>query len=657
MTTAAYTHYNGTIAVKANWMIEQGLLKKDNYHKLVERGIFNRIRRACNSVSALIDFDSIAREDIKQRIVELAGDPRKVAHTNELQNLITPDSTAAQFYAEYRKPSGDPLSADERAKYTATAEVLNAIQMLFNQMAKQRSMGQTSMKQWKIISDAVNQLSGIEHRVPGSYRRVKEMYDKFKAAGYETLIHGAVGNQNSLVIQGEMAQWWLAQYALPIQPTVPTIMNLYNKIREEKQWPSITEAAIILWLNKPENKRLWMIGRNGKSDYIKNYGYTLQRDKSNWFPNAYWAIDGSKLDWIHCWDEARGMATKLKINLLLDVYSEAILGYSYSFTEDHTDHFRALKMAVSKSQCRPLLITHDNQSGHKTARMQDLYKAIVRHNKGTVYAHQAYRSSNPAEGVLGRFQKQVVNQKWFSDGQSIKARSRDSHANMDFIKEFKHKLYSVDQLIQFFEHDVKTWNEMTHPHFKAQSRIEVYEQHEQENQEPIDILDMCQMFWLNETKEITYGKDGLKMRLKDEIHYYEVYDKANKIDLEFRRKYVGEKFIVRYDPELMDKGVQLWQRNSQGALTFITAAQPKRAHESIPGLMREGDKEQWHEDFQVVQMEYQRDLAQLQKIRQATGITPEQLIEDQELAAKGMATLPKNDRSALESNLSAIHLL
>jgi hypothetical protein len=656
MTNSAYTHFNGTIAVKANWMIQENIVSQSNYKLLVHRGHLNKVRRACKSVGALIDFDSIAREDIKEKIVELAGDPRKVSVRNELQELITSDGAAAQFYAEYRKPSGEPLTAEERNKYTTTAEVLNAIEVFYNKLAKQRQMGQASMKQWQIISDAVNQLTGLHHRVPGSYRRVKEMFDNYKRAGYETLIHGAIGNDNRTLIQGEMASWWLGNYSLPNKPTVPMVMELYNRIREQHQWPKITEAAIILWLNKPENKRVWTLGRHGKEQYEKNFGYSLKRSKSNWFPNCYWAIDGSKLDWIHVYDEARGMAAKLKLNILVDVYSEVILGYSYSMTENHTDHFRALKMALTTSECRPYLITHDNQSGHKSARMKELYAAVVAKQGGAFYSHQAYRSSNPVEQILGRFQQQRLNQLWFSDKQSIKSRKADSHVNLDFINENKHKLYTVEQLLKFLEHEIKMWNESTHPHFKAESRNEVYTNHKQTHQEQIDILDMCEMFWLNETKEITYRPEGIKMNLKGDILYFEVFTADNAIDLDFRQKYVGEKFIIRYDPELMDKGVQLWKKSNNG-ITFIATAQPKRQHESIPVLMKEGDKVQQMADFQVTQMEMARDMALLERLRKETGITPERLIEEQELAMKGMAKLPKDERSALESEMSIIHLL
>src|SRR5690606_15981174 len=80
---------------------------------------------------------------------------------------------------------------------------------------------------------------------------------------------------------------------------------------------------------------------------------------------------------------------------------------------------------------------------------------------------------------------------------------------------------------------------------------------------------------------------------------YEVYDADNKINTAFRTKYTGAKFTVKYDPEAMDNYVRLYITKPDGKLNFIADAQPKRAHESIPALMQEGDKAAWYEDYSV----------------------------------------------------------
>lgn len=72
--------------------------------------------------------------------------------------------------------------------------------------------------------------------------------------------------------------------------------------------------------------------------------------------------------------ETNKMEAYARIDVVFDVYSEKIIGYSLSETESITDHFRAVKMAVQTAGVRPFLCAYDKQSGHISAKMQgDLF--------------------------------------------------------------------------------------------------------------------------------------------------------------------------------------------------------------------------------------------------------------------------------------------
>lgn len=349
------------------------------------------------------------------------------------------------------------------------------------------------------------------------------------------------------------------------------------------------------------------------------------------------------------------MAAKLKINIVIDVYSEKIIGWSLSETENHIDHFIAIKQALNTAQTRPYLLNYDNQSGHKSARMQELYTNLVATDGGTHYPVKAYEKSNPAEQVFKRLQEQVINQQWFSDKQSIKAKSTNSHANMDFIRENKHRLYTKEELVKAWELCVQQWNNSYHPKFKDQTRNEVY-RHPMAMSEPIGLLDIIHLFWINETKGSTYNREGITIQIGKRNYTYEVYDHNNRIDLEFRRKYVGAKFVVRYDPEQMDQYVQLIKVAADGQHTHVAYAQPKRGHESIPALLKDGQKAQWDEDFKVRELEYERDMAAYKALVARTGISRESLMDEQDLMIKMGGNLPKDLRNEVEANISVSRL-
>lgn len=647
-----FEYYNNTLTVHASWLYEEAsLISYNNYKQLVCRGWLRVLRRACRNTPALVEYDSM-REDIKQQVVAITGDPYKIVTRNILQDLMTPDYKAIRFFLQYRMSSGEALPSEKQREYANNAMIYNGIsEMLQTYAQKSRAMGQKKTKIWQNISNCVNTLE-VKHSVPSNYRKVKERHDRYISHGYESLIHAGYGNKNRNKIVGDIAEWWLAMYSLPNKQSIPEIMRKYNYIRENREWPDLSDAAVALWLAKPEQERIWYIGRHGKEAWTNKFGYTLKRDKSQWFPNIYWAIDGSKLDWVHYEDNALGMAGRLKIDPVIDVYSEKIIGWSYSTSETHIDHFKAIKMAVTNTGRRPYLLTYDQQSGHKAARMQELYSAIVAPDTGAHYPHQSRRKGNPVEGIFSRLQQQVLNQAWFSDKQGMRTKKLDSRPNVEFLKEQKAQLKTRKELEQWWEYCVNKWNSMPHPKFKDQSRSEVYE-HAATMESPIDILDMIPIFWLEETKPIRYRRSGIPMKLAGEIYDFEVYDSSGNVDLEFRRKYVGEKLIIRYDPELLNDGVQLWHHSSAGKV-YVATALPKRAHKNIPVLMTQEDKAVAFQDIAITEKEFARDIKDLLAIQQNTGITPEKLMEEQEFLVKMGGDLPKEQRNQVES---AIHKL
>ncbi|MCF6342876.1 MAG: hypothetical protein L3J31_08745 [Bacteroidales bacterium] len=245
-------------------------------------------------------------------------------------------------------------------------------------------------------------------------------------------------------------------------------------------------------------------------------------------------------------------------------------------------------------------------------------------------------------------QQQVISRFWFSDKQSVKVRNIDNAPNIEFILANKHKLYTREQLEKAWELAVDTWNSAPHPRFKEKSRNEVYAQ-DAPLRHPVDSLEIVQMFWIDDSKGSTYRRDGIRLKVAGAEHLFEVYTQDDRVDLEFRRKYVGCKFVIRYDPESLDQFVGLYEKTDNG-LVFIAYAKPKRSHEQIPILMKPGDREKAREDYEVAEREYERDLAAVEALRARTGITPEKMIEEQDFEIKMGGSLKKEHRNKVESD-------
>jgi hypothetical protein len=151
---------------------EAKVITKYAYEKGVQRGTLNLIRRACRNTPALIEFETM-RQDIKDAVVKIAGHPSKKITKNILEDLITIDQEATEFYGAFRKDNGEPLPFDTQKKYVRNASILNGIQiMITDKQSKARALGLTKSRMWQNVSKAVKNMHKFEHSVPGNYSRV-----------------------------------------------------------------------------------------------------------------------------------------------------------------------------------------------------------------------------------------------------------------------------------------------------------------------------------------------------------------------------------------------------------------------------------------------------------------------------------------------------
>lgn len=655
-----YENYQNTLCVDQDVFYQElSILSYDSFQKWVQRGKLNRLRTKGRGRTGLIEFATIP-EDLKNLIIRTFGNPYLQEDRETFTSQLTTDHDAIAFYKNYTYDDGLGISDKKQAQYICEAEILNQYNTIIeNYEAKVKAQrrkskkGALKKKLTNIIADLKTecypntQTKKFPHKLPSNVRALDRKAKGYIDEGYDFLVHKNAGNKAAQKIKGDIAKWLIAQYSMPNKVVIPVLHTMYMREAERKGWCELSESAIYKWLYEPEQEKLWMISRDGVEAYRNKYGHKLVRDKQEWFPNAYWAIDGSKIDWMHYYDNDLGAAAKFKINPTIDVYSEKIIGWSFSETESHIDHFASVKMAFQEAQSRPYLFTYDGQSGHTSSRMQELYGKMVAKKGGLHYKHAAYEHSSPVEGIFNRLQQQVINYWWFSDKQSIKVRTNNNKPNMDFIQENLHKLPNKEQLIKAWLICVEDWNNATHPTLKI-SRNEAYSQKPLMREE-VNYLDMIDMFWVYTPEPITYRADGIKVTIAKEKYHFEVYNINGDIDLRFRDRWVNKKFFVKYDPDQLDNYVSLYLKLPDGDKQFVADAQPVRKQQQIPVLMKEGDKEQWNKDYQVRKTEEASAKAKIKQIQQETGITPEQLIKDQELKIKFGGKLPKQLRNEVEA--------
>lgn len=659
-----YEYQNNILSIPAKLLYEDwGLISYSNYKTLCFKGKLVRTKEGRGSGNeAFVSFHDLPVHqgvDFKKVCIQKLKNPKDVVVRNQLESYILPDVQAAKFFAEHRKPNGRPLSDEDQREKATNAMILNGIQMLFNDpKLKKKAFGTKTSQVWNEVSIAVNGINPDKwtFSLPGNSRRLRSKFEEYVAKGYEVFLHKGEGLKNAQIIKDEIADFILAKYCLPNKMSIPEVLADYDKEAIKHDWKSLTEQGIYNFLYQPEQERIWTLARHGLSAYNKKYKHTITRDRSEWFPNAYWAIDGTKLDWIHYWDDSSNkMGAKLKIDVMFDVYSEKIIGWDLSFTESHIEHFKAIKMAVNEAQCRPYYLTYDHQGGHKMDRMQTLYDSLMAKGSkedgmigGTHHPNKARNHSNPSEQLFQRFQQQVITKFWFSDGQGVTVRRDDNKMNIDFILENKDHLKTVEELQKAWLAAVNIWNAKKHPKFEA-SRNEVY-LHKMPMQEPLTLWDIMDKMWIDETKRlVTYKKSGIEVNISGTDYEFEVYNHNKEVDLEFRYRNVGKKFRVRYDPDFLDGYVQLYSKDEKGNYVWAANAEPKRKHQNIPALMMEGDKEKWFADMQVRKLELERTQKELKALENRSGINRESLREDTDLLIKMGGNITKVEQLIAEA--------
>lgn len=635
-----FEYQQNTLCVASSWLVNQGFLSDSNFKLLVHRGKIKKMTIGGNGRKALVAYESIP-DRFKKLIREKVGDPYASVKNIVFGDYMVWDQDAEFYFRDYLLDNNEPLPEEKQKEYTHQAIMFNAVKHIATNVVVQKRFG-GKKQMWDRMLEAIGNLP--ETWMHTRYKNVvsfKRAIQKYEQEGYGSIVSGKWLNSNPSKIVDEVADFILSQYSLPIKYTISEVLKIYESKREAKGWKTLSERAIGAWLDKTEQKRIWMLARDGKETYMKHFGHTVTRNRSEWFPNAWWAIDGTKLDLVHFANNKQKMAAELKINVVFDVHSEKIIGWDIAYSENHASHFRAVKMAVNEAGCRPFLFTYDKQSGHTSNKMQELYSKLTAKG-GAHYSHKVGRKSSPAEQIFNRLQQQVISKMWFSDKQGIKVRTDSNKPNTDFIVEYKEALPTVDQFNKIFTALVNQWNAGKQEDWVF-SRNQRYNQ-ETEHREEISIMDQLSMFWIDETKPKKYNAHGMALEVEGRKYIFEVYDENNQIDIDFRRKYVGENLIVRYDPERLSEFIGLYELTPSGEKRFVAYAQSKRLHESIPVLMKENSKALLLQDVAVRDAELKRDQEAYERLIQRSGITRESLIEDQELMVKFQGHLPKEEQ-------------
>lgn len=426
------------------------------------------------------------------------------------------------------------------------------------------------------------------------------------------------GNDNARKISEAQSAWLVSMYAQPIKMDTAKIAARYSETAKECGWPALTEGAIYLHLMRPEVRPLWYIGRHGTKAWKSQYEHTMKLRAPS-FRDALWCGDGTKLNYYY--QNRSGIAAAMQMYVVMDVYSEMILGWRLGEREDFKVQSAAIKGAVKVSGHKPLQLLYDNQSGHKKADQQDFFSRLSQLH----FPAQPYNAkSKPIESLLGRLQKEVMRDRWFFTGQNITSKSLDSRPNMEFITAHKQQLPTAEELLAYAQQDVDRWNSMAHPHTGV-ARMSMYQNSLNPQAQPIGFLDMVELFWHTTALPVKYTNQGITIEVSGERLQYEVY-KQGAPDTDFLRNYTNARFFVKYDAEDLGS-VLLYRQDDGGELRRVAMADAKRAFARAVVDLQPGERAEIDANLAIRRAQQAAIKQELEEMRNMSGIDPETLVE------------------------------
>lgn len=582
-------YYNGILCISGKELIRtdanpNGIISKGGYDSWVYRKLINVVRRGGGSedTPALIEFDSLPPK-YKKLAKDRFGDPEVESQKEGIMKYLELDSQAITYFKNYRvgyddNAKGLPLEIQQL--YSNNAAVLNAIKKAWDEhvvSSKSRNKRPLSGKFWKNAALAHQNLpKQWKCDLPKNPKRLRIKLEDYIEFGYDDILSGKWGNQNTRIITEEVGDWLVGEWSARVPKVVVSIEQLhalYNKEADKRNreagkvvWKKIkSSVAIRDYMYRPDIEEKWHAARYGELSYKEKF---VRQHKTNLksVRDSLWYSDGTKLNFYY--QDKDGNTKTTSVYEVMDVYSECFLGYHISKSEDFEAQFFAFKRAIQFSKCKPYEIRFDNQGGHKKLETGGFMNTIAQHAINTAPYNG---KSKTIESAFGRFQAGYLKEEWYFTGQNITTNKKESRANMEFILANQKNLPTLERIKEVYLEKRTAWNNAPHPSTGI-PRIEMYRTSANDKAQEVDFLDMITMFGITTKAPSTYRSSGILFKVKDTKYEYEVLGSDGMPDNDFMRRNIGRKFYVRYDLEDMSV-VSLYEKDASG-MRFVTLAQP-----------------------------------------------------------------------------------
>lgn len=596
----------------------EAVMSKDIYDHLIKRKQVNVLQRACRCKKALVEYRSLP-ERFRTRFEAKYGDPEKTMKQDEMP--LAHDAEAQKFYHDHLLPNGEHLPEEKQAEYTTNARVLNALlDMLNTQKAMRRARNNNTPVIWSSIFRAAEDLrEAYGHTLPQSEARLRDKLRQYTKEGYACLVSGKFCNSNTLKITKAAGRQIVAlrRCRVPVY-TTHQLFDEFNRIAERRGWKPLNSlASLTQYLERPEVKPLWYDAVYGELAAKQLFA---RRNKTEMptMRDSLWYGDGTKLNlYYKAVEGGKTVVRTVQVYEVIDAYSETLLGYSVSASENFDAQFAAFRMAIETSGHKPYEIVTDNQGGQRSKVAQKFFANICRVNRPTAPYNGPSKS---IESVFGRFQKQVLHADWRFTGGNISSKEAWK-INREFLEANKASLYTYEEMLAAYAAAREQWNAM--PHYRTGiAHEEMYRASVNPMTDRITELDMIDLFYLTTERPSVFTADGITIQWRKREYTFEPLTADGRPDYEWRREHTGREFYVRFDPQKMDRAL-LYSSTPLG-LRYETVAYPYLAVRRNIQEQRDGDMDLIRWNDEANKRERVRRQIEAHALEMEYGVAPEQ---------------------------------
>lgn len=581
MVGSPYLYFANLMAVSANAIyrssdfgLDSNLLSYYSYESFKRAGKFKVLKNGCRGNSPILQFDTMDVA-LKNKLVEAYGDPYKIHSRNRLIEVLENDANAFEFYSGFVREDGKTLSDKQITQYTAEASILGAIQSLMKTRIARLNYSKKAGI-WPRLSQYIQDIDTdrFPHKLPVNHRSLERKYNKFIEHEYAALIHGGLGNKNTEKINDDAKEWLIARWGDRVNKVanIAQMLSEYNERAKNMAWkPLKNEGTIRAYLFKPDVQYLWYGHRYGELKFKEKFVFHSST-KMPTMRDSLWYSDGTKLNYYYLDDN--GNVATCQVYEVMDTFSEVLLGYHISKSEDFEAQFNAYKMAINFAGHKPYELKYDNQGGHKKLENTSFLTRIA---KLALKTKPYNGKSKTIENAFKRLQTQFLKKDWFFTGQNITASEEESKANREFILANKKNLPTLERVEEIYIKRRNEWNRAQHYNTK-EPKLEMYNSSTNPDTPEFGILEYIDVFWVLRDKPITCRAGGLSFTHKGVEYKYVLYKNNGKvgydrdIDIPWIARNIDKKFHVRFDPSDFSI-IRLYEKNSKGDLRFVTEAE------------------------------------------------------------------------------------